>query len=273
MTTIRDDIVVFRLSGGEENLNPLLSVGGGMSSYPVGGDINGLFADLSDSALKEGLTDYRCLYVQNVGQSVLDHASIHVDGADVGDCEVLVGLKKQSESQVISVSGPVFFGHVTFSFDSAEFSSVWDGSPDSFASGISSGLDGMGVSGASVSHSYYGSVHRFTVVFGGDNDNKAHPLVMVSDNALEGVEKPQISVSRQTEGFPINSTAHMIATPETVPADADFVRTSSSNMLFVGALKPGDHFPVWVRRKVPPRSAKMQGANFKLRVSGTTAGA
>jgi len=269
MTTFSENIVVFRLSGGEDNLNPLLSLGGEISSYAVSGDANGLFPDLSDASVREGYTDHRCLYVFNGSPQALENASIHVAEPDLGESRVLLGLKKRSESQVISVTGPVFFGYVTFSFENTEFSSVWSGSPDAFASGIVSGFAGIGVEGVSVSLSFVGNIHRFTVLFGGDNDNKAHPLIQVSESALEGVETPSVSVSRQMGGLPINSTAYSIATPETIPANVDFVATSASNRLYVGTLGPGDYFPVWVKRATPSRSESKQGAKFELRVAGT----
>jgi hypothetical protein len=264
------NIISFILSGGGFNSNPLLSLGGEPSAYPVVGNINGLFSDIPEAVAKSGSTDYRCIYIANADESsLLVDASIYLDLPDYGESDVMVGLIRSSESQVVSVTGPVFFGAVTFSFDGTEFSASWGESADDFATNLVSGFDSIGVEGVSVSVSFLGNSQKFNIVFGGANENKAQHLLQVSANMLEGVSTPSVSASRQTAGLPINSTASQIATPETPPARVEFMKASSSSRILVGTLAPGDSFPVWLRRTTPRLSASKQGANFFLRVSGT----
>jgi hypothetical protein len=259
------------LSGGSSNSNPTLSLGGQPSSTEIGSGLNSLFRDISDSEANSGITDYRCFYVVNKSQGgTLYRASLHVESSDYGDSSVLIGTARSTESQIISVSGPVFLGSVTFSLGGEEFSALWGSSADDFADNLSSGLASIGVGGVDATYSYSGSIYRFVLVFGGANDNRSLPLLLATENLLGGVEEPSLSISRQTAGKPVNSVAPLIATPQTPPAGVSFIETSSSSKMLVGTLGPGDRIPVWLRRNTPSYSVSKQDANLVVRVSGDT---
>lgn len=73
MPIITTDIV-YRLSGGAANADPLLSIGGAKSSVARGSNI---FDDVSSAEALAGDTEYRCVYVHNA------HATLTYTGAKV----------------------------------------------------------------------------------------------------------------------------------------------------------------------------------------------
>lgn len=65
--------IIFRLSGGAANADPLLSVGGAKSSVVVVG--NAIFDTVSGDESTAGDVEYRCVYVHNA------HATLTLTGA------------------------------------------------------------------------------------------------------------------------------------------------------------------------------------------------
>lgn len=271
MPTMTADKIGFYLSGGSSNADPSLSLGGNPSTYAANGSANGLFGDASVAVALAGMVDYRCVYVFNESQdATLYGASVHIESEDSGDSFLTIGTLRRDESQVFSVGGTVFFGSVNFSFEGDEFSASWSGSPDSFAEEMQMALSSLGLQGMEVTHSYLGSSHKFTIVFGGPNGNRSQHLIEIEENLLEGLGRPSVSLERQTSGSPVNTTAHQLATPEVPPFGVDFVETSASSKLIVGDLGPGERFPLWIRRTIPAGASAKEGANALIRVSGTT---
>lgn len=271
MPTITADKIGFFLSGGESNANPKLSLGGNPSTYMVSGSANGLFGDASAALALAGTVDYRCVYVFNESENAsLYDASVHIESEDSGDSYLTVGVLRRDESQVFSVSGTVFLGSVNFSFDGEGFSASWSGSAENFADEIKSGLVSLGMEGTEVTHTYLGSTHKFTIVFGGESGNRSLPMVEIEENLLEGIGRPNVSIERQTSGSPIGSVAHEIATPEVPPAGVDFFPTSNSSKILVGELGPGEGMPVWIRRTIPAGADSKEGAVAVIRISGNS---
>lgn len=267
MTAITADKIEFLLSGGSSNSDPRLSVGGPISATPVGRGPNALFPDLSDSELSSGKLEHRCVYVVNASEdATLWGASVFLSSGVPG---VSIGVARATESQVVTVDGPVFFGDVLFDLDGNEVAAEWGGSAEEFAASLKASLLSIGLSGVDVYNTYVGSSKKFTVAFGGPQDNRVQPLLSVSENNLQGVGTPGVSVARQTGGSPINSPAPLLATPEVPPAGVEFPASSPSSRILVGTLAPGDRMPVWVRRNTPAGSAARQGNEIVIGVSGT----
>jgi hypothetical protein len=88
--------LLWRLSGGSGNADPLLSLGGAMSTTTTIADAsqNNLFRDVTGPESSAGATGYRCIYLLN------NHGSLTYLGAKVwlssltlsGDDEVDIGL-------------------------------------------------------------------------------------------------------------------------------------------------------------------------------------
>lgn len=266
MTAITADKIEFLLSGGSSNSDPRLSIGGLPSGTHVGRGPNALFPDLSDPELSSGKLEHRCVYVVNSSEeATLWDASVFLASGVAG---VSLGVARVTESQVVSVDGPVFFGSVAFSLDGNEFSADWGSSAEEFASNLEASLVSLGLAGVEVYNTYVGSSKKFTVAFGGPQDNRVQPLLSVSNNDLQGVGSPSVSVYRQTAGSPINSPAPLLATPATPPARVEFVESSPSSKIMVGTLGPGEYMSVWVRRNTVAGAAPRQGNEIVIGVSG-----
>lgn len=271
MPAITASDIAFFMSGGPSNRDPSLCLGGYPSNYEVSGGINGLFSNIDAKAASSGLTDYRCFYVANKSaEYTLYETSLHIELEDNVETQVFLGVVKRTESQVISVSGIVFFGSVLMSFEGEQFAVTWDGSPNAFAANLTAALSAIGLQGAQVSRSSSSNNHKFTVIFRGNLDNKVYPLIQLITNDLEGPSKPSVSISRQTGGRPINSVAPVLATPEVPPQNVTFVTTSPDSKLVVGTLSPGDYMPVWIRRITPQGVSYQKGSKVIIRVSGQT---
>ncbi len=73
MPIISSDIK-YKLSGGAANADPLLSLGGAISSVDAGASI---FDDVASAEAAAGDTEYRCIYVKNT------HATLTYQGAKI----------------------------------------------------------------------------------------------------------------------------------------------------------------------------------------------
>lgn len=267
MPFITSDEIKFLLSGGASNSDPRLSIGGPPSQTLVGRGSNALFPDLSNSELSSGKLEHRCVYVVNSSEdATLWDASVFLSSGASGTS---IGVARVTESQVVSVEGPVFFGSVVFKLDGHDVPANWGSSAEEFAANLKSSLLSLGLSGVNVSNTYVGGSKKFTVAFEGAQGNRVQPLLSIYENALQGVGTPSVSVYRQTAGEPINSTAPLLATPEVPPALVEFMDTSSSHKILVGSLGPGEHMPIWVRRVTTAGSASIQGNEVVIKVSGT----
>lgn len=270
MATIQASDISFLLSGGSSNQTPDLSLGGPPSSKPVSGVLNSLFSDVVASDAASGKTDHRCFYILNKSDTeTLYSASVHVQIQGSGGSNVEIGLIKATEQQTIQISGSPTSGTMDFRLGDRSFSGTWGGSASSFLSSLLSSLATAGLGDMSVSYSY-GSSHVFALSFLGSLNNRSHPLVEVVNNGLS--PSSSVSITRQAQGFPINSVAPLIATTSTPPSGVAFQQTSPSSRIVVGDLGPGDSMPVWVRRITPSGTAFKEGDSVTIRLSGNPLG-
>src|SRR5437660_1271614 len=63
--SISPNDISFVYSGGVNNNNSELSLGGFPSVFPIPGSIDNLFPDISGREVVAGKTDYRCFYIFN----------------------------------------------------------------------------------------------------------------------------------------------------------------------------------------------------------------
>lgn len=266
MATIQASDIAFLLSGGSANQNPALSLGGGPSSTRVSGNLNSLFADVDAADATSGLADYRCFYILNDSETeTLHSASIHVHIQSSGGSYADLGVAKATEVQSVQIAGSPTSGAVSFRLGDVEFQGSWGGSASAFVSSLASSLADAGLGDLSVSHSD-GPPHTLTLTFLGSLDNKSHPLVEVVSNDLSPAAT--VSVSRTTQGLPINSLAPLLATPSTSPSGVAFSTSSASAKILVGELGPGDSMPVWLRRTTPAGTEFKESDFVVVRLSG-----
>lgn len=270
---ISENQIQFRLSGGQNNSNPSLSIGGPISNFPVVGTINSVFKDVSKEEAASGKTDYRCLYIVNESQNdTLFDASIAIDSQGSGGSSVQIGISNQNEIQEIEIKGTPESGNLVLRYGQKVFQANWI-SPHHFADHLIELLDLPGlrsqiaiampmmVPGSNV-------IPLSLIVIGiefADNQSKRnHPKLEIIENNLIGINKPIVNVTKNVEGKPTNSIAPLISSDTTPPTGVTF----SNQPILIGDLKPGDRTPVWFKRITPPNTTFSDKDFFVLRLSG-----
>lgn len=261
--------ISFVYSGGSGNSDPSKSLGGIPSSFPIQGNVNNLFLNISSADSETGKLDYRCFYIVNESSSdTLYNACVFILSQKQSGSTVQLGLTQINEIQKIKIAGAITGGNLILSYYGNQFSVSWEGSPTNFASNLNEALIDAGLAGVSVTTSESPSLNYFFVKFDGASGKRNHPLLAVVENDLIGPDTPIITISKDKEGEPINSIAPLLATETVPPAYVSFYDTSDNNKIVIGDLKPGDSFPVWIKRTTPPNSDFQEGDNFIFRISG-----
>lgn len=94
--------IVFTYSGGLNNANPDLSLGGTKSIQPI--TKKRLFNDIKSQQTIEGVTDYRCFYVTNNSSAfTIYDVEVLFSYNTISDVTVSVGFIKRNEIQIITV--------------------------------------------------------------------------------------------------------------------------------------------------------------------------
>ena len=86
----------YRLSGGAANSNPLLSIGGAMSSVEATGST--LFDTVTSAEAAAGDTEYRCVYIYNNGATEATSCSLWIQAnTPSGDTDIAIALGGEGE--------------------------------------------------------------------------------------------------------------------------------------------------------------------------------
>lgn len=269
MAIVNSDIQFF-LSGGGSNPNANLSLGGQPSSFPLTGGMNSLFSNVTTEQAFAGKIDYRCFYVFNKSETdTLYESEIYFEDQGFGGSAVTIGLQKTIDLQKISVSGPVTGGGLTLLYGSLSVPALWLGSAAGFETDLQTKLRTY-APGTKVSTEPKGNNYEFAVSFEGDSANKSHPLLRVASggNTLTGPDSPIVSISKTTDGSPINSVAPLLSLETVPPARVSFLTSDRSARIQVGTLGPGDGFPVWIRRVTNAGAEYMENDYFAFRITG-----
>lgn len=262
--------IEFFLSGQSGNSDPNNSIGGTISNFPVIGSVNNLFADVTSAETETGKTDFRCFYVKNSStEDSLFNSNIFIYSQRESGSLVQLGIEKQTDNQQIKVVGPpVITGTVIFKYKQQQINVSWGGSPTAFATNLAFGLSSAGIIGVEVSHSGSSMNHVFDLLFKGPSDYRNHPKLEVFSNNLTAVSKPIVTVTKTQEGKPINSTAPLLAAETIIPSNVEFYESSSSQKIQIGTLKPGDFFPVWIKRFTAPNTDFLERDYFIFKIQG-----
>ena len=264
-----------RLTGGTANLDPSFSLGGDSASQLISTNpVNNLFDDVLDKEAEVGLTDYRCVSLSNSSVSdTLDHARVYLLPKTTGGSLVSVGALFQTEQQKIVVSGNLILGSgnsFTLTYSSPLITGTaivfYAGSVTGWASNLQGALNSIvGLEGVTVTGSSLNNTAIFVISFLGTSNFKSHPLLQVSHNSIPGA---RISVDRLQEGSPINSTPSIVDSVISPPIGIQFITPTETDPLVVGALGPGEFFPIWVERNVAPNSS-FPSDGFSLVLKGS----
>lgn len=263
--------IVYILSGGTGNANPDSSLGGGPSSTSIAS--NRLFDNVSEAEVTAGYTDYRCFYVANNHETdtLYDVRFIAVSEVANGS-DITFGIPEADEVQSIIVSSSTASspsgGTIVFSHEESDATAAWNSNIGIWAQNIENALNSLShLSEVSVSGNHSFSTNytaSFTVTFSGEDGNRNQDLIELSSNNLTGSGVFNISFSTITQGAPVNAEAQTIPFETTVPFGIIFGESD----LTIGNLRPGELFPVWLKRVTSAGTAAIKDDGITFRVSG-----
>lgn len=262
------------LSGGTNNADPELSLGGDPSVYDVTTGLQNLFANVTAEEALAGLTDYRCFYVFN--NSLTDtfyNVYLYFENYLDSVPQLSLGLNLANDTQKITISGEIDSGNIILRYGDSPYYYTgnidWGGSYTQFRENIQNALNSIGgLTGVQVLADNIGSVYNFEIVFTNNDGNKYHPNLYVQNNNLVTVSAatPTIVITKIVNGSPINTIPDLVE-PYIAPLGVVFYNSSSTNVKDVGTLLPSEGFPVWVKRIIPINSdpSSASGATFKIK--------
>lgn len=267
MAVVASDIKLL-LSGGADNTIALNSLGGPPSNQTVNAR---LFNDITADEIDSGMTDFRCFYVANTNEDdTLFGVEVYVESQVALGASVMLGFTLLDEEQRVTTAGATG-GSFTMSYDGEEFTVNYAADPEDWAINFRTALQAIsGLEEVDVDVDTSGPNVIFTVEFIGTAGQRAHPLLEVVSNDL--TPSASLSVARTVGGSPLNTEAVDIDVKTTPPGSVDFSTTSSSSRIAVGDLRPGDLFPVWVRRVCQADTDPMEGDGFTFRMRASPTG-
>jgi len=271
MDIISSDEIIFLLSGGASNNNPLLSLGGVSSTIEVIGNINGLFPDVTPAQVISGMIDYRCFYVKNISSLYsLYKTRVYIQSQTGEGSEAILGTKRQDEVQRIRITGVITSGTADFDIGGQAFSGTWTGSADSFKDSLYSSLSSIDFYDVDIEYSLDAGDYFFNITFTDSLGNKSYPLItLVSNNLINAVD---VIISKFTHGHPISNTTTTIASPQTFPSGITFEISDVDSPIQIGTLGPGESFPVWIRRTTISGTPPLLLDGAIIRISGNPFG-
>jgi hypothetical protein len=260
--------ISFVLSGGSENSDPLLSLGGDPSGTRVTGS---LFDDITDARAEDGYIDYRCVYITNDSDSdTLYEAAVYIDEETAGGLDVELGFLFQDDTQTLSiVSGTsVTSGSFTLGYDEDEFVVNHNSTVSTWASNFQTAIRAItGLEDVEVTGDTSGSTVIFTIGFTDTAGGRYHPLLEMITNSLVG--GGSVTIAKTIEGSPINSVAPETDRVTTAPTDIEFSAYTSSAKASLGELRAADVVPVWIRRTCEAGQVVVENDGFSLKMSGS----
>ena len=271
LTTAEDISIV--LSGGTNNLDPNLSVGGDPASAPiVDGVLNNLFDDVSPEEAEDGVEDYRCIYIFNDGPSVIYTLTIYIASDFDGGASIELGIEDRSETQRIAINSIPDGGSMTLSYEGISFVSTYNGDLGEWALSLQDSLnslvntDGIPLlQEATVTAEVSDGSTIFDVNFNGLDSNKNHSEIVVVENNIS--PESNINVTTPQRGAPIDTIAPEINSELTPPGGVSFFPASDAQPISLPQLFPDSGFPLWIKRTVIAGTTAVASDGFTLRFS------
>ena len=277
---ITQEDIVYTFSGGEENNNPLLSLGGGRSSFPVVGTT--IFSDINEEDAATGYTDYRCVYVSNYNEtSTLYDAKIYFESQVANGATMNLGFLFLDERQDLRITNystissgnfDINYTYVNNSGDvtTATFTITYDSNFTNLANSIKSALNTVpNLEDITITVFNIPSIQEvsFQIEFKGAAGKRYHDLITLTNISLFGLSGT-ITVSRVVAGSPINRLAGEVENTLVNPVDITFQNYISTFSAAVGDLRPLDFCAIWIRRVTPAGVSPIEGDGGVLRVYG-----
>lgn len=251
-----DEIIEFYLSGGNNNSDKNNSIGGYPGRKFLGNEsLNGLFNKVSKEEGVDGGSVYRCLYIVNVYENDLIEVKVQSIQSVNLLSECTIGFDFTDENQRIVIFGSPTSG--TFKLRYKTFVSgievyqetdtiTFDPNLNQTALNIKNALNDLTYLdeiNVSVVPSF--GQARFDIFFTGVDGHRAQEILEALNFSVAGATG--IDIIRILGGGPINQIAPYIQYENQAPNRVEFYE----NIVEVGSLKPGDLFPIWIKRTTP----------------------
>lgn len=259
------------LSGGTNNLDPNLSLGGNPSSLRItSNNLNNLFSDVTPEEAEVGKEDYRCLYLFNDGTDYVYNIEMWMTDEVSGGSSIEVGLQIQDEVQRITITGGVTGGSFQLSYDNHTITSTFNSDLGVWATNLQTSLraitsdDEFILEDVVVTAQNVGTTVIFDVSFRDENGSRNHDAFVIVSNSL--TPTVTINVSTIQQGAPINTIAPTLDVETTPPGGVTFFIPTSQAPLSLPNLGPSDGFPIWFRRTTPVDATALADDGFSLRI-------
>jgi hypothetical protein len=272
MAVVSGDIVYF-MSGGSGNSNPVNSIGGEPSSSPITGLVNNLFGNISPEESVAGKIDYRCFYVFNQnGIDSLYNTKLYLNSQVSGGSVVTVGVKEATDVQQINISGiDGLPGTFTIAYEGDPVTVAYDSDLSVWSTNLQNGInDNTPLSGvvSSASSVSFGSV-SFNLNFAGEDDSRYHELITLVSNDMSGAAT--FSISKITNGSPVNSIADLLDFDSNAPNDVVFSSPTFDSPIVANTLRSSDGIPIWIKRETEAGVTPIEPDGFQFAVYGNPA--
>lgn len=261
------------LSGGTNNLNPNLSLGGGPSSLRVSNNnLNNLFSDITPDESEAGKEDYRCLYFFNDGDDFVYNVQLWMQNQTEGGSDIQIGLQIQDEIQRITISGAVLTGgSFEITYENIPVSSSYNSDLGTWATDLQNNLRSITndeghqlLEDVVVSAQSVGSTVIFDISFAGQNAKRNHDSITISGNNL--VPSVNITAATIQQGAPINTVAPTLEVDTTPPGGVSFFIPTEATPLSVPNLGPAEGFPIWFKRITVEGATALADDSFSMRI-------
>lgn len=261
------DLVVV-LTGGSNNTDPNLSIGGDPSSQPLIGVLNNLYDNVDEDEALVGQVEYRCIYIfNNNSVDSFYNTEIIIRSQVEGGASIEVGIDAKHESQRLALAGSPTGGSFDISYTppggTLETRTVnYDPDPATWATNLQTAINSIDSLDCTVSVGGTFVNRIFNINF---TDYRSHDFLTIDLTNLTGGATTS-SVSKTVAGSPINSVPSLLEIDTTAPNGVDFYTPSLAEPIEIGTLYPEEGFPIWVKRTVAAATDAIENDGFQLRI-------
>ena len=260
--------ITYNLSGGTNNIDPNLSLGGEISLHSI--SLDKLFNDISPNEAISGKTDYRCFYIKNNSLvSTLYQSQIYINYKTPSGVSVYIGFISSNEKQTIKVSNelPISGGYIAIEYSNFNnqvytVNADWNFDNNIWADNIQNALNTVpGLEDVTVN---LNESQTFEINFTGRAGQRFHNELNITNNLIH-TGSLSITVNKTNSGGPINTSPDLIDIETTVPFNVTFISSYS-----LGNLLPNEHVPVWIKRVTPANTTSIENDKVTIRIAGRT---
>jgi hypothetical protein len=278
--SITSEDITYTLSGGNNNIDPLDSLGGERSFYSAIGTT--IFPDIKQETIVNGRIDYRCVYVNNYnGNSTLFETKVYLASQTAGGAVLSMGFDFLNERQDLKITkyDTITSGNFNINYQylfndnlivASTFQIDYNSDFTVMANQIKDSLRSV-LNLEDVSVSVYNDTSikevSFQIEFFGSAGNRYHDLITLTNVNFFGLSGT-ITITRTVAGGPINRIADQTDNDILSPVNVVFANYTNASPALIGDLRPLDFFPVWIKRTCPAGVASMELDGGIIRLLG-----